>query len=321
MIAYIIRRILLTIPLMFGISILSFGIVHLAPGEPGALMMNPDISYEDRQAFIEDYGLNDPIHIQYIRWMGNILQGDFGDSLIQQGVPVSELIMDRLPNTLLLMVVSSLLAIMIAIPFGVWSASKPYTLTDYSVTTASFLGIATPNFWLGLVLIMFFSVQLGWFPSGGVATLNEPFSLWDRLHHLILPAFVLATADMASLTRYTRSSMMDVLDQDYIRTARAKGFKQRKVVYKHGLRNGLIPVITILGLMLPSFIGGAVVTEKIFNWPGLGLLFIDATFERDYPIIMAITMISAVLVLIGNLIADILYAVTDPRIEYGKGER
>jgi peptide/nickel transport system permease protein len=180
----------------------------------------------------------------------------------------------------------------------------------------SFLGVATPNFWIGLVLIMFLSVKLGWFPTGGVATLNQPFSLWDRIHHLILPAFVLASADMAALTRYTRSSMMEVLKQDYIRTAMSKGFKEKRVVLKHGLRNGLIPVITIFGLMLPAFIGGAAITEKVFAWPGIGSLFIDSAFQRDYPVIMALTVISAVLVVLGNLIADILYAIFDPRIEY-----
>lgn len=317
MISYIMRRVLLTIPLLIGISMVSFGIIHLAPGDPISTMMDDvGITPEDKERFMEEYGLNDPIPIQYIRWFGNVIQGDFGTSLINQGIPVSELILARLPNTLMLMGVSSLIAILIAVPIGIWSARKPYTLRDYSITTFSFLGIATPNFWLGLVLLIFLSVQLGWFPSGGVATLNAPFSIWDRIHHLILPAFVLATADMASLTRYTRSSMMEVLSQDYIRTARAKGFKENKVVYKHGLRNGLIPVITIIGLMIPSFIGGAVVTEKIFSWPGIGLLFIDATFQRDYTLIMAITMISATLVVIGNLIADILYAVFDPRIEY-----
>lgn len=316
MLTYIIRRVLLTIPVLIGISILSFGIVQLAPGEPTALMMDPEISAADREAFLDSYGLNDSIPVQYFRWMGEVLQGNLGYSLIYEGMPVTDMIFSRLPNTLLLMGVSSIIAMLIAIPIGVYSASKPYTITDYVFTTGSFIGVATPNFWIGLLMITFLSVQLGWFPSGGVATLNEPFSLLDRIHHLILPAIVLATADMASLTRYTRSSMIEVLDQDYIRTARAKGFKKNKVVYKHGLRNGLIPVITLIGLMIPSFIGGSVVTEKVFNWPGIGLLFLDATFQRDYPIIMAIVMVSAVLVVLGNLIADILYAVFDPRIEY-----
>lgn len=316
MVSYIIRRLLLAIPLLFGISVVSFGIMQLAPGDPASLLIDPNIKPSDKQAFIEEYGLNDPIPVQYGRWISHMVRGDFGTSLIHQGEPVSELIWARLPNTLLLMLVSAIFAVVISIPFGVWSATKPYTLTDYTITTASFIGVATPSFWIGLILIMFLAVRHNIFPAGGVATLNAPFSIWDRIHHLILPAFVLGTADMAGLVRYTRSSMLEVLNQDYIRTARAKGFRSNKVVYKHGLRNGLIPVITIAGLMLPSFIGGAVLTERIFNWPGLGLLFIDSAFQRDYPVIMAITMITAALVVIGNLIADILYAVFDPRIEY-----
>ncbi|WP_027723893.1 ABC transporter permease [Tuberibacillus calidus] len=316
MITYIIRRILVSIPLLLGISILSFLIIQLAPGDPTSLFLDPNIKPEDREAFIEAYGLNDPVYIQYFHWLWQILHGNFGQSLIMHGIPVSELILGRLPNTLLLMVSSAVLAFIISIPFGVLSATKPYTLTDYTVTTASFIGVATPSFWIGLVLLMFFAVKFPIFPSGGVATLNAPFSIWDRLHHLILPAFVLAASDMAGLTRYTRSSMLDVLRQDYIRTARAKGFNSRKVVYKHGLRNALIPVVTIVGLIIPSFIGGAVVVENIFGWPGIGNLFLNAAFQRDYPVIMALTMISATLVVIGNLISDILYAIIDPRIEY-----
>ncbi len=316
MISYIIRRCLMAIPLLFGITVLSFAIIQMAPGGPTSLMMDPNISKEAMKKYEERYGLNDPVHIQYYRWVSNMVKGDFGDSLIRRGVPVSEMIMNRLPNTLLLMIVSTALAILVAVPFGVISARKQYSLTDYTVTVTSFLGLATPNFWIGLVLIMVFAVQLQWFPTGGVATLNADFSILDRIHHLILPAFVLATADMAGLTRYTRSSMLEVLKQDYMRTARAKGLKENKVTYKHGLRNGLIPVITIFGLMLPSFIGGSVIVERIFAWPGIGLLFIDSAFQRDYPVIMALTVISAVFVVIGNLLADILYAIFDPRIEY-----
>jgi peptide/nickel transport system permease protein len=316
MITYIVRRIMMAIPLLFGITILSFGIIQIAPGDPTALMIDPMIRDKDLVAYKELYGLNDPTYVQYLKWVGNMIQGNFGDSLIRQGVAVNELIMARLPNTLLLMLVSTILAIFISIPIGIISATKQNSLADYTFTFFSFLGIATPNFWIGLVLIMFLSVHLGWFPTGGVATLNEPFSIWDRIHHLILPSIVLATADVAGLTRYIRSSMLDVLKQDFIRTARAKGFKQKKVVYKHALRNGLIPVITIFGLMLPSFIGGSVVVEKIFGWPGIGMLFFDAAFQRDYPVIMAITVIASALVVIGNLLADILYAIFDPRIEY-----
>lgn len=316
MLTYIIRRTLMAIPLLFGITVVSFIIMQLAPGDPTALMIDPMIKKEDLEAYKEMYGLNDPIHIQYFTWLGNMLQGNFGESLIRQGTSVSELILARLPNTLLLMVVSTAIAFLISIPLGILSATKQNKFSDYVITVISFLGVATPNFWFGLVLIMVFSVHLGWFPTGGVATLGAEFSFWDRAHHLILPAFVLATADMAGLTRYTRANMIEVLRQDYIRTARAKGLRQNKVIYKHGLRNALIPVITIFGLMLPSFIGGSVVTEKIFTWPGIGLLFFDAAFQRDYPVLMAITVIGSALVVLGNLIADILYAVFDPRIEY-----
>lgn len=316
MTAYIIRRLLLTIPLLFGISIVSFTMVYMAPGDPGSMFVDPNISYEDRQAFLDHYGLNDPIYIQYIRWLSQILQGNFGYSLIQQGMPVSDLILARIPNTLLLLGSATFLAFLISIPLGVISASKPYTKTDYTITTLSFLGLATPNFWIGLMLIMIFSVHLGWLPAGGVATLNEPFSIIDRVKHLILPTLVLATADMASLTRYSRASMIEVLGQDYIRTARAKGFRKWKVIFKHGIRNGLLPLATIFGLMLPSLIGGGIITEKIFNWPGVGLLFLDATFQRDYPMVMAGIMISSTLVVVGNLVSDILYVIIDPRIEY-----
>lgn len=316
MVTYIIRRTLMSIPILLGITILSFAIMKAAPGDPMALMMDPTISAADREKFIEKYGLNEPEHIQYLKWLGNMVQGDFGTSIVRKGMPVTELIFARLPNTLLLMLVSTILALLISIPFGVLSARRPYSKLDYGITFTSFIGLAVPNFWLGLILIMFLAVNLGWFPTGGVMTINADFSLWDRIHHLILPAFVLATADMAGLTRYTRSNMLDVLRQDYMRTARAKGFKENRVVYKHGLRNGLLPVITIFGLMIPSFIGGAVVTEQIFSWPGLGKLFVDSAFQRDYPVIMAMTVISAVLVVVGNLIADILYAIVDPRIEY-----
>ncbi len=303
------------IPILFGISILSFAIMYAAPGKPAILNLDPEIPPEVREAQAERLGLNDPIPVQYMRWLGNVSKGDFGTSYARK-MPVTEMILDRLPNTLLLMASSLFLAAIVAIPFGVISATRQYSMTDYGVTVGSFLGLATPNFWLGIMLIMVFSVQLGWTPVGGISTIGADFSILDRLRHLILPALVLATADMAGLTRYTRSSMLEVINQDYIRTARAKGFRERRVVYKHGLRNGLIPVITMFGLMLPTMIGGSAIVESVFNWPGIGKMFIDATFQRDYPVIMAITMFGAILTVIGNLIADILYAVLDPRIEY-----
>src|SRR5690606_31767383 len=275
MLSYLVRRLLMMIPILLGISVISFAIMYVAPGKPAVMNLDPTISVEARARQIEALGLNEPPHVQYVKWLRNVVTGELGTSFTRR-LPVSEMILERLPNTLLLMAASALLAILIAIPIGVLSARKPYTALDYSVTFGAFLGLATPNFWLGLMLIMVFSVQLGLTPVGGVATLGADFSLLDRLRHLILPAVVVATADMAGLTRYTRSSMLEVLHQDYIRTARAKGLRERTVVYKHGLRNGLIPVVTIIGLMLPTFVGGAVIVESLFSWPGIGKLFIDA---------------------------------------------
>lgn len=316
MVSYIIRRLLMAIPILIGISIITFSVMQLAPGSPTSMLMSPDIGPEVRAAFEERYGLNDPVPVQYIKWMGAMMQGDMGFSLVNVGMPVNEMIMNRLPNTLILMGASTFIAIIIAIPMGIVSARRQYTLTDYSVTFASFVGVATPNFWIGLLLIMIFGVNLGWFPTGGIQTINEPFSILDRLHHLVMPALVLATADMAGLTRYTRASMLEVIRQDYMRTARSKGFKENTVIYGHGLKNGLIPIITIFGLMLPSFFAGSVVVERIFSWPGIGDLLITSVFQRDYPVVMGVTMISAVLVVVGNLMADICYAIFDPRIEY-----
>ncbi len=318
MISYIVRRIIFAFPVLIGISLVSFAIIKLAPGDPMGMFFDPNINPNDLENFRLKYGLDDPFFQQYVKWLFNMLQGDFGYSITRTGTPVIELIMSRLPNTFLLMGVSFLLALLISIPLGVLSAKRPYSRLDYTVTSASFMGLATPSFWLGLMLIMVFSVQLDWFPTGGVATINEPFSIWDRIHHLILPAFVLATADMAGLTRYTRSSMLDVLKQDYMRTARSKGLSENQVMYKHGLRNGLLPIITIVGLTVPGLFGGAVIIENIFTWPGLGRLFVEASFERDYPVVMGITVIASILVVLGNLIADILYAIVDPRIEYSK---
>ncbi|SDJ25802.1 ABC transporter permease [Natribacillus halophilus] len=315
MTTYIIRRILMTIPILIGISIISFGIMQFAPGEPTALDLDPNISPEDREEQLDEMGLNDPIPVQYVRWAGNILQGELGTSFITNR-DVGSMIWERLPNTLVLMISSTIMTMIVAIPIGIISAMRQYSARDYVFTFASFIGVSIPNFWLGLMLIIFLSVQLSLFPVGGVGTLGGDFDILDRLHHLFLPALVLATADMAQMTRYTRTSMLEVKNQDYIRTARAKGFKERRVVYKHGLRNALMPLITMFGLLLPTFIGGSVVVEQIFTWPGIGHLFLESTFQRDYPVIMALTMFGAGLVVVGNLIADILYAIVDPRIEY-----
>ncbi|HJV46368.1 MAG TPA: ABC transporter permease [Bacillota bacterium] len=315
MASYMFRRLLQSLPLMLGISMISFFVMYLAPGGPTDLMMDPKVKPEDRERMMEALGLNLPPWLQYLRWLIHFLQGDWGISFIRK-VQVSDLIWQRLPQTLVLMGSAFLLAALLAVPIGVLIARKKNTWIDYTSTFFAFLGLATPNFWLGILLIMGFSVYLNFLPAGGITSYFDGGGIGDRLQHLLLPAVTLAMADIASLTRYTRSSMLEVLGQQYMTTARAKGLGEWMVIYKHGLRNGLIPIVTVFGLSLSSFFGGAVIIEKIFSYPGIGSLFLDAVFQRDYPVIMAITMISAVLVVLGNLLADILYAVLDPRIEY-----
>ncbi|MEW9670963.1 ABC transporter permease [Ammoniphilus sp. 3BR4] len=313
---YIMKRLLQAVPLLLGITLISFFLMYLAPGGPTDLMMDPKIKPEDKEKMMIALGLDQPAWVQYLRWLGHFIQGDLGTSFIRK-VPVADLILERLPQTLLLMGASFLFAAALSIPLGILAARRKNTWIDYTSTFFAFLGLATPNFWLGILLIMVFSVYMNLLPAGGIRGFMEGGGgAWDTLRHLILPALTLGTADMAGLTRYTRSSMLEVLGQQYMTTARAKGLNEWIVVYKHGLRNGLIPIITVFGLSLPSFFGGAVIVEKIFSYPGIGLLFLDAVFQRDYPVIMAITTISAILVVIGNLVADILYAVLDPRIEY-----
>lgn len=315
---YFIKRVLISIPILIGISLITFFMIQAAPGDPSSMLIDPHISMEDKQRMKEALGLNEPVYKQYYLWLRNMMTGDFGVSFSRK-MDVLELIGQRLPYTILLMGSSMLIASIIAIPLGVISATKQYSKLDYSITAASFAGLAIPNFWLGLILLMYFAVRWGLFPTGGVQTIGVEFHLLDRLHHLLLPVFVLASAEIATMIRYTRSSMLEVLHQDYMRTARAKGLKERSVIFRHGIRNGLIPLVTILGLTLPTFIGGSIIVEQIFSWPGLGKLFLESVFQRDYPVIMALTMLSAFLVVAGNLLADALYAVLDPRIQYGRG--
>lgn len=313
---YIVKRLFQAIPLMLGITLISFALMYLAPGGPTDVMMDPKIKPEDKEKMMAALGLDQPAWIQYLRWLGNFIQGDWGTSFIRK-TPVLDLILERLPQTLLLMGFSFLFAAALSIPIGILAARNKNTWIDYTSTFIAFLGLATPNFWLGILLLMTFSVYFNLLPAGGIHGFgSESGGVWDHIRHLILPALTLGTADMAGLTRYTRSSMLEVLGQQYMTTARSKGLMEWIVIYKHGLRNGLIPIVTVFGLSLPSFFGGAVIVEKIFSYPGIGLLFLDAVFQRDYPVIMAITTISAFLVVIGNLVADILYALLDPRIEY-----
>jgi peptide/nickel transport system permease protein len=300
---------------LLGVSIIIFVIVHSTPGNPYAYLFGPKVDPKIREKLMVEMGFRDPLPVQYVRWLKETASGNLGYTL-RTGEPVAKLVMGRLPRTLLLTGTAFVLALLVAIPIGVISATRQYSLLDYTVTTFSFMGISLPSFFAALLAVYFFAVKWPIFPMNGIVTPGKPFSVWDLLYHLTLPALSLALRDIASYSRFTRSSMLEVLRQDYVRTARAKGLAERVVIYKHALRNGMIPVVTLLGFSLPGLFGGAIIFETIFTWPGMGLLSIEAVGNRDYPILMTVNMFFAVLVILGNLIADILYAVVDPRIRY-----
>jgi peptide/nickel transport system permease protein len=258
-------------------------------------------------------GLDDPIPVQYGRWLGNALRGNLGKSY-QHGLPAAQLVSDRIRPTLLLSGTALVLAVLLATPLGMLSAVYRYSWLDYAATVTAFAGVSIPVFWLGILMIILFSVELGWLPSAGMVTVGAPFTLTDLGRHLVMPAVVLATFPLAQLTRYIRSSMANVLVQDFIRTARAKGLPEVTLLVRHALRNALIPVVTVLGVLTPRLLGGAVITETIFAWPGLGRLAVDAAITRDYPVIMGVTLLVSALVIASNLVTDLLYGVIDPRI-------
>ena len=258
-------------------------------------------------------GLDQPFYVQYWIWLKQLLQGNLGYSM-KSYQPVAGMIGEHIGPTLLLMGSSFLLGLLIALPAGVYSATHQYTKRDYAVVTASFVGTAVPSFFLALLLLYVFHVQLGWFPRDGMVTLGGDGGFWDVLHHLILPMTVLAIGMAGTNIRYIRSAVLEILGKDYLRTAKAKGIGRRKVIVRHALRNALVTVVTIFGMQLPMLLGGAVIVEKIFNWPGLGLMTMSAINARDYPVIMGVCLLSAVTVLVGNLLTDILYAVVDPTI-------
>ncbi|HEY63196.1 MAG TPA: ABC transporter permease [Caldilineae bacterium] len=320
---YIIRRLVQMIPLLFAISVLSFLIMHLAPGDPTAMYIDPTkgagSNPEALQRLRRQLGLDQPLYIQYWKWLTNTLRGNWGYSFINRQ-PVLDNIMARLPNTILLSGVAMTMALLAAIPIGILSAFKQYSVFDYTVTALAFFGISVPPFWLALVLMQVFANHLGWLPAVGMRSVREQFSGWpavvDVIKHLILPATVLAMPSLASWMRYMRSSLLEVIGAEYIRTARAKGLRERTVILRHALRNALIPLITLLGLSLPVLVGGAFIIETVFGWPGMGRLGVNAILARDYPLIMGVTMMSSVLVILGNLLADIVYAWVDPRIRY-----
>ncbi|MCA9858676.1 MAG: ABC transporter permease [Thermomicrobiales bacterium] len=311
---YLLGRFLQSIMLLLIVSMVVFVIIHKAPGMP-AVLVDPDSSsgaqIEQARA---NLGLDDPIAVQYLRWLRNAVQGNFGYSY-QLKTPVLDLVLERLPASLLLSGSALLLATLIALPVGIWCAVRPKGIVDTLSTLGSFVGVSIPVFWFGLLAMMLFSVRWGLLPTGGMKTLNTPFSLSDRIEHLILPAVVLSLVPMAQLLRYTRSSMRSVMRQDYLRTARSKGLSEQSVLARHALRNALIPVVTVFGLLLPATVSGAPVTEAIFSWPGMGRLAVDAAFQRDYPVIMGVTLVVSTMVIVTNLLVDIAYAILDPRIE------
>ena len=315
MITYAIRRLIQAVVLLFIVSIVTFVLIHAAPGGP-AILANPDLSREQIAQASERMGFNDPLPVQYGRWLGNVLQGDFGVSY-NTIEPVVNLLAARLPNTLLLAGLALLLGLVIAIPLGVVCALRRNSWLDRTVAGLTFFGVSMPVFWLGIMLIILFSVQLRVLPSGGMMSLGEPFSLWDRIRHLILPVSVLALGNLAELTRYTRSGLVTVMSEDYVRTARAKGLTQRGVVVGHALRNALIPVVTIIGVMLPRAVSGAAITEAVFSWPGMGQLAVNAATTRDYPVVLGTTLVVAAVVIFSSFITDLAYGYLDPRIRLG----
>ena len=312
---FLISRLIQAVGVLFVVSVITFTLIHAAPGGP-SILLQPDLTREQMREMRAEMGLEDPIPVQYARWLGNVLQGRLGRSL-SQGLPVTTLIQDRLPATLLLSGAALLVTLAIGLPLGVLSAVKRNGLVDYLVTGLAFLGMSVPVFWFGILLIILFSVQLGLLPSAGMYTLDAPFSVADRLRYLIMPTAVLAVANLAQITRYTSSSVLGVLDEDYVRTARAKGLGERVVLLRHALRAALIPVVTVVGLLLPRLVAGAAITEAIFAWPGMGRLAVESAVQRDYPLIMGITLIISAVVILSNLLTDVLYGWVDPRIRVG----
>ncbi len=321
MLLYIGKRLAEILVTLVGITILSFFIIHLAPGKPTDVLteLNPKITPEARERLEKYYGLDKPVYIQYLLWAKRVIRLDFGESFSTDRRPVWDKIKERIPVTLSINLLSMAMIFMIAIPVGVTSATRQYSLYDKVTTVAVFIGFAMPAFWLGILLMMLFGVQLHWLPISGLKSMNYDTlttgeKVIDLARHLLLPVFVSAFGGIAGISRYMRSSMLEVIRQDYIATARAKGLPERVVIYRHALRNALLPIVTILGLSLPGLISGSVIFEQIFSIPGIGQLMWMSVMQRDYSVIMGLLTISAVLTLVGNMLADLCYAIVDPRI-------
>ncbi len=314
---YILQRLLVSLPVLFGVTVIAYFIMTLAPGDAVDMLVNPGLSAEDIALKKKALGLDQPAPVQYLKWLKEVAHGNLGYSFTNRQ-PVTRRIGERIKPTLTLAFSALFLSYLIAIPIGVLSAVRQYSLLDYAATVFSFLGVSVPSFFFGLLMIYIFALKLDLLPTGGTQTIGVPPTWSDRLAHLVLPVIVLSLQNTGVVMRYTRSSMLDVIHQDYVRTARAKGLHGRVVIFRHALRNALIPVITLAGLQFPFLLGGAIITEQIFNWPGMGRLAVEAINQRDYPTIMGLNLLAAVMVIIGNLLADVFYGVVDPRIRYAR---
>jgi len=310
---YIVNRLIQAAVVLALVTAITFILIHLAPGGPSAVLTDNKLPAAEAARMRANLGLDQPVLIQYLRWIGGLAHGDFGISYTNNRTVLSE-ISQRLPNTLILAGTAFVLALLVAIPVGVYTATRSNSWADHTVSALSFLGLSTPVFWFGIVLVIIFSVRLHLLPSSGMRTINMIPSMTDLLRHLIMPAIVLAMPTMAQFSRFVRASVLETLGQDYVRTARAKGLAARVVTYRHVLRNALLPIITIIGLTFPVVVTGAAITESVFGWPGMGRLAVDAAFTRDYPVIMGVTVFVAAAVIVTNLITDLVYIVVDPRV-------
>ena len=319
MLSFLAHRSLHSLIVLFVMSFIIYGLIGLMPGDPVDLMISadPDITSEDAIRLRAIYGLDQPLWSRYLHWLGAALTGDFGYSRLY-AQPVWDVIIPALGNTLGLLISSLTLALVIALPAGIFAATRPYSLSDYGINLAAFAGISIPPFWLGILLILLFAVTLGWFPAGGTADAGGATALWERLQYLILPVASLTIAGIGGHTRYMRASMIETLRQDYIRTARAKGLSESRVVLGHALRNAMIPVVTVIALDLGVLFSGALITETVFAYPGMGKLIFDAIMGNDYNLALVGLLLATALTLIGNLLADIAYASLDPRISYAE---
>ncbi|MBM4761265.1 nickel ABC transporter permease [Bacillus sp. B15-48] len=308
---FIIKRFIDLVPTIFVVAIIVFVITRMIPGDPASVMLGPQASVEDVEALTEELGLNDPLYVQFFQYISNLVRGDFGVSY-SYNQPIVELIMERFPNTLILAVSALIIAFVIGVPAGIIAASKQNSFLDYGVMLVSLIGVSMPIFWLGIMLVLYFSVNLGWFPATGMGSLDD--GVISYLKHLILPSVTLATIPMATFARITRSSMLEVISQDYIKTARAKGLSEFWVICKHAFKNALTPLLTVLGMQISMMLGGAVLTETIFSWPGMGRLIVDAIDKRDFIVVQGTVLFIAVIFVLVNLFVDIMYKVVNPRV-------